>query len=456
VVNALLEPGQAVRDGAYSAFTELNVEYARFVPWFPYPRLVVPELRAPTSTSTSWNFELVDPAVIDFLTATIGRKPIINFSTTPSWMWNATQPPIPDNASEPFFSYNVGTELNDPTARQVGEYFARVVSWYTLGGFTDELGQFHESGYTYDLPFWEVLNEVEFEHNISPEMYVTMYDAIVQAIHEVSPDTQFVGLALGQPTAGTDYVEYFLNSTNHAANIPTDWISYHFYAQPRSGETENDWQFTFFSQADTFLETVAGIETVREKLSPHTRSMLNEIGVILPSDNGNPEFDIPDIYWNAAGALYAYVYIGVANLGLNGTVGESQLVGYPTQYPSVTLIDPSTAKPNARYRVLQLITSNIGVGDEIIDASNSPVTHLPVNVTALSYHRSSIGLEVTKVFLVNHLNSNQTVAIQACGGGCNVEIVDLKSAGGPIRRENSGSAEITLGPFAVAFVNLPA
>ena len=31
--------------------------------------------------------------------------------------------------------------------------------------------------------------------------------------------------------------------------------------------------------------------------------------------------------------------------------GESQLVGYPTQFPSVSLVDWNMGQPNARYRV---------------------------------------------------------------------------------------------------------
>ena len=42
-------------------------------------------------------------------------------------------------------------------------------SWYVNGGFTDENGVRHESGYHYKFPVWEVLNEVESEHTTTPE-----------------------------------------------------------------------------------------------------------------------------------------------------------------------------------------------------------------------------------------------------------------------------------------------
>ena len=34
---------------------------------------------------------------------------------------------------------------------------------------------------------------------MTPEQYTARYDAIVSAIHAVSPETKFMGLALGAP-----------------------------------------------------------------------------------------------------------------------------------------------------------------------------------------------------------------------------------------------------------------
>ena len=46
-------------------------------------------------------------------------------------------------------------------------------------------------------------------------------------------------------------------------------------------------------------------------------------------------------------------------LGID-VAGESQLVGYPTQYPSVSMVDWSNGKPNARFWVLKLLKENSG------------------------------------------------------------------------------------------------
>lgn len=84
----------------------------------------------------------------------------------------------------------------DPEAANQGE---RLVSWYVDGGFTDENGVRHESGYHYKFPVWEVLNEVESEHSMTPENYTKRYDAIVEGIHRASPETKFMGMALSAP-----------------------------------------------------------------------------------------------------------------------------------------------------------------------------------------------------------------------------------------------------------------
>ena len=60
--------------------------------------------------------------------------------------------------------------------------------------------------------------------------------------------------------------------------------------------------------------------------------------------------------------MFAYLYAGLAEQGID-VLGASQLVGYPTQFPSVTLLDWNTGLPNARYRILELLHNNFGPGD---------------------------------------------------------------------------------------------
>jgi hypothetical protein len=454
VVNPKLRPGEVVRTEAYKAFRNLDPEYARFVPWFPYPRMAVAELSAPTATGTSWDFGLIDPLTVDFLEATKGRNGYINFSTIPAWMFKTPKPvSVPADPNKPDWDYNQGTELVDPTGKQLGDYYGRIASWYSQGGFTDERGIFRKSAHHYALPLYEVLNEVEAEHLTTPKQYAERYDAIVSGIRAVSPKTQFIALALADPRGRPEFFEYFLNKANHRPGIPLDWISYHFYAVPEAGETIDDWQYTFFSQADGFLDNVKYVETIRKRLSPRTRTMINETGSILHSDlsqvAGVPNTNIPHAYWNLAGAVYAYVYEELTKLGID-VVGESQLVGYPTQFPSVTMVDWNTGKPNARFQVLKLLRDNMGPGDRIIDTGPHVMTYVDSPIVETAYVRNGM----RKVLLINRRAGSASVDLPGAADGA-VQIVDQASAGGPIRREKLGSSTITLGGFSVAIIDLP-
>src|SRR5208283_437925 len=122
----------------------------------------------------------------DFISATAGHSVILNFSSIPQWMFKTEKPvPYPADPDEVTWSYQNGTEFRDPSLKEVADYYARLVSWYTQGGFTDEYGKRHESGHHYKIDYWEVLNEVDYEHQMTPETYTHVYDAIVTAVHRV-------------------------------------------------------------------------------------------------------------------------------------------------------------------------------------------------------------------------------------------------------------------------------
>jgi hypothetical protein len=444
VVNPGLRPGKPLSVGAYKALKDLGADYVRYVPWLPYPKLGVAELEPPTPQKTSWDFSLIDPMAKDFLAATDGHSTILNFSTMPAWLFKTDQPvTYPADPEQVKWDYTQGTELRDPTGKEMGGYYARLVSWYANGGFTDENGAKHESGYHYKVPYWEVLNEVDFEHSMTPEQYTERYDAIVSSIHAVSPDTKFVGMALAIPGNAPRFFEYFLDHAHHKPGIPLDMISYHFYASPVAGETLDDWQYTFFDQEAGFLNTVRYIEEIRKRLSPETRTDTDELGVILPTDN-TPKDNIapPAEYWNLAGALYADLFIELSRLQID-VIGESQLVGYPTQFPSVSMMDWVSNKPNARYWVLKLLKDNFHPGDKLVE-------------TSMGSHDLSAQAFVTpsghKLLLVNKRNKEVEMGLGAAANAT-AQVVDVQSGEGAARTVSVESGTIALEPFAVAVVS---
>ncbi len=449
VVNPPLRKGTAIHDRVFSELQRLGTDYVRYVPWLPYPKLAVAELEPPANGKTSWDFSVIDPMTIDFLNATKGHSVILNFSTIPAWLFQTPKPvSYPQDPDQVDWNYTQGTELRDPSLTQLGDYYARLVSWYVNGGFTDELGTRHESGHHFKIDYWEVLNEVDFEHKTTPEQYTARYDAIVSAIQRVAPAMKFVGLALAAPSDEPRMFEYFLNPAHHKSGVPLDMISYHFYASPTPDQTPETQQYTFFEQADRFIATARYIEGIRQRLSPNTRTTVDEIGCISADDGdqdkpGHVSKDIPDSYWNLCGGTYAYVFGNLASLGID-VAGESQLVGYPTQFPSVSLVDWNTGAPNARFRVLELLKDNFEVGDKLVECSiKSPYIYSLGFITPRGVH---------KLLLVNKRDRDFQLSLPERAQ--EIQAVDGTTKGNPPSKESVNSNTIDLRGLGVEVVTL--
>ena len=458
VVNPPLRRGSRIHDAAFRSLKDLQADFVRYVPWLPYPRLGVAELEAPKGGKTSWDFSLIDPMTIDFLEATKGHSVILNFSTIPQWMVKTDKPvAYPSDPDQPFWDYTQGNDFRDPSFKEVADYYARLLSWYTKGGFTDELGQRHESGHHFSIPYWEILNEVDFERTLSPQTYTRLYDAVVEAMRRVEPGLKFVGVSLAQPTQKPEFFEYFLNPKNHKPGIPLDYISYHHYAIPAPDHTPAVQEHTFFAQADGFLNFVRAVETIRKRLSPETGTMVNEMGAISADDIEQAEPNhvakpIPASYWNLTGAMYAYLFGEMARMGID-VAGESQLVGYPTQFPSVTMLDWNTGRPNARYRVLQLLKDNFGPGDKLVDMQRKGFPPSPLS--SYVYSQGMLTRDgKRRLLLVNTRDRTFSVTVPGAKGG-QVLTVDQATASAPAASRKAESDTLTLGGFAVAVLTLP-
>ncbi len=449
VVNPPLRPGTPIHDRAWTELKKLGADYVRFVPWLPYPRLAVAELDPPSATETSWDLSVIDPMTVDFLKATEGHPVILNFSTIPAWMFHTPKPvEYPQDPNAVTWHYTQGSELRDPTGKELGDYYARLVSWYVNGGFTDELGKRHESGYHFRIPWWEVLNEVDFEHNMTPEQYTARYDAIVSAIRRVAPQMKFVGLALASPSDRPEMFEYFLDAQHHQAGIPLDMISYHFYAVPALDETPEIQEHTFFVKADAFLSTVRYVEAIRRRLAPRTGTAVNEIGCISADDlgqtnSGHVTAPIPAAYWNLCAAVYGYVFGNLTSLGID-IAGESQLVGYPTQFPSVSMLDWTSGAPNARFRALELLRNNFAPGDRTAPTSTDSPEFYALAFLCRSGER--------KLLLVN--KRKRDIQVRLPQRVKQIEAVDETTADRPASKEVLQSDSIRLHGFAVAVATL--
>jgi len=451
VVNPPLRRTSPIHDQYYRSLKSLECDYVRYVPWLPYPKLGVAELEPPKNGKTSWDFSLIDPMTEDFMKATAGHSVILNFSTIPQWMFKTPNPvAYPADPDQVVWNYEQGTELRDPSMKEVADYYQRLANWYIKGGFTDEYGKRHVSGHHYKIEYWEVLNEME--HQMSPVFYTRLYDAIVAAVRKVDPNMKFVGLALGGtspgpnfPYAMSSYFDYFLNHKNHKTGIPLDMISYHFYTSPAAGESVDCWPYTFFDQANDFLKQVQYIEAIRKRLSPETQSDVDELGAILPHDNVMNRGPIPNSYWNLCAAMYAYLYARLSQLGVE-VVGESQFVGYPSQFPSVSMTNWKTGQLNARGWVLKLLRDNFGPGDKLI--------HTSVHAQGVFAQAFSIPGGARKVLLVNERNRDIEVSLPGASQATE-QVVDQTTRDNPPASVHLSGDTIALKGFAVAVVTLP-
>lgn len=444
VENPMVRPSSPIHKKVFEALKNLNADYVRYVPWFPYPKMAVAELKAPTKTETFWDFTYLDSTMEAIMNATSGHSTVINFSTTPSWLWNISyNMPYPENAYQVFWAYNDGNQLRDTTMKQVAGYYERLFSWYTKGGFTDELGKFHQSNHHYKIDYWEVLNEPDLEHNISPEVYTKMYDAIVERLHKISPSTKFIGMSLAY-NPRPEFFEYFLNHKNHKPGIPLDGISYHFYGTPSYGNQKlDDYQYDFFDKANAFLEKVKFIESIRKRLSPQTITTINEIGTIIGiNDQENPS--LPGEYWNLSGAMFAYIFLQLTYMGID-VAGESQLVGYPSQFPDVSMVNWQNGNPNARYWVLKLLKENFGAGDKL--ASTSLVGG---NLITQAF----VTQKGKRILLINSHNKKVKLHLPAEAKNATLYCVDGSTGENEAASFVIKESEVTLKPFAVAVVQL--
>jgi hypothetical protein len=110
-------------DGYFTALSNLGAEYVRYSPWYPYPKVVVPELTPPdctaTKPATNWNSTLFDGIVRDFMEGVCGEEAITGvcehsvaqqLSTMPDWIYQGAYP-VPAGVINPdpwkFNAFNV-------------------------------------------------------------------------------------------------------------------------------------------------------------------------------------------------------------------------------------------------------------------------------------------------------------------------------------------------------------
>jgi hypothetical protein len=453
-----------------SDLRNLHTDATRLQFWFSVPNQAVAELKEPTATETFWDFEYMDPVVVDFFKNTDGIHHV-NIGTIPRWMFNVPPVDVPTDPAASFYRYTKDTRgdlLKDPTGKQFADFQARLFQWYTQGGFTDELGKYHKSGYHYKIEYWGVLNEPSIENRFSVEQYTRIYDAVAEAIHKIDPNVQFFGPEIVGASFVLSYERYFLNPKNHSPNAPpVQWFSFHNYVL--SSNDPATWQAKYFTDpigekdfgatALAFAQLLSEVIKVRDELSPKTKIGIDELGtfdVLKPFQQGDenggsvvdtdaPYRDYNPLYWVATGGNWAVNFITAENQGVS-LISMTQMVGAPTQSESCSMINWETAAPNAHYWVLSLINSNFGPGDKLV-ATHSSSSDIVAQASSTAKGR--------KILLVN--TSDRRISASLADSfkvnALEVEVVDEASGEKPPRHETVAGTTVSLAPFAVAVLS---
>jgi hypothetical protein len=203
-----------------------------------------------------------------------------------------------------------------------------------------------------------------------------------------------------------------------------------------------------FLQADALISTTRYIIELRNSFAPGTKIVINELGSILPGIMTPKLLEpIPDFYWNMSGAMFAYAYGNLSLLDVD-LVNASELIDYPSQVASTTLLDWDTGAPNARYLVAKLVRDHLGPGDRPIKPFPSPGEFFGKNPATQLYAQGYVSpTGQKKLLVVNKAQSPIDVQIPGADGAA-LDKVEAKMT----RHARLAGDKLSLGPFEVAIL----
>jgi hypothetical protein len=126
--------------------------------------------------------------------------------------------------------------------------------------------------------------------------------------------------------------------------------------------------------------------------------------------------------------------------------GESQLVGYPTQFPGVSMVDWNNGKPNARFWVLKMLKDSFGPGDKVVEVDYDGPSAAILAVETKQGSR--------RVLIVNQRSRELELPLAGVKGG-EMQVVDQTTAFDPPARSTLRSENIKIGGLGVAVIRFP-
>jgi hypothetical protein len=123
-------------------------------------------------------------------------------------------------------------------------------------------------------------------------------------------------------------------------------------------------------------------------------------------------------------------------------------VGFPTQYPDVSMINYTNSKPNARFWVLKLIKDNIHAGDKLVTTGIDGNGNGDIHAQAFTNGKSKM------VLVLNKRNKSTTLKLSKEFDGAKVSTIDAASGDDAAIVNKVNGDSIELKPFAVSLIEI--
>jgi titin len=380
----------------------------------PYVRLHVGDdgdpKALPEIDQGQWDFSHLNGLVNNVFAAR--QQPLMNIKFAPDWMWTC----YPKTISK---GDQGSGSVADQTFHTFAQYMARLVSYYNQGSMTTETGQVinNPAGTSHAIQYWELWNEPDLTNetpcgdpsgsSLSPDQYVTMWNAVTAAMLQVDPALKFVGPATAGSQFGSSNAtgnQYIDDLMTNAVTRPAA-ISFHGYGYWDNGVTDK----LIFDGGDPsnpaskccggITGMVDGVTTVRSAY-PSTPVWLTEVNVNAdwaPDPNQRPSGEFAAAWW---GAMFAdTVPLGV------GLIHQFDLDNGDPQF---SLLNSDTGDPYVAYYVLQLLDQAFpSESTQLSSSSNDP------GILSLAARKPD---GTISVLVVNRKLASDT-AISSCGKG---------------------------------------
>jgi putative glycosyl hydrolase len=222
---------------------------------------------APDSSSTTWNFSVVD-AITQPVLSVGDHSPEFQIAKAPPFMYSGD---------------DSGNGFSDLTFQQFAGYAQNLVRYYDKGGFTANGQNYVSPSYPADtITWWGIYNEPNINNNLTPQQYVQMYNTLVPAMQAIDPSLRFVGVELadfsGQPQA---WLPAFVNvGTGVTARV--DAMATHFYSTCDQADDDA----TVFASIPGF---VSDVNYFYSEMA--TNPALASVPVWVTENNVNADFD---------------------------------------------------------------------------------------------------------------------------------------------------------------------